>query len=224
MSNILPAAPEADDVASIRQWAQDLMQVLILERQAADAGDGGGASSASLPPVGAMMPYLGLAPPGGNWLPCEGQVLLRADYPDLFDAISTSFNTGGETSTQFRLPNGAGRYFKGYQVGDGAYYVGRTEFTITKSNLPNYAMYDGGHTHSSWPGALRVEGGNFFSPVFISVAAGGDYSIPKPQISPLSDLAFPTASTITSVLLGGSDVPIALNPLAINGQWIIRVK
>ena len=39
-----------------------------------------------------------------GWLECNGQVVLRADYPDLFAAIGTTYNTGGELGTEFRLP------------------------------------------------------------------------------------------------------------------------
>jgi microcystin-dependent protein len=38
-------------------------------------------------------------------LPCDGRLLLRADAPDLFRAIQTDFNTGGESATEFRIPN-----------------------------------------------------------------------------------------------------------------------
>lgn len=47
---------------------------------------------------------------GGGTLPAgllaaSGGLVLRADYPALFAAIGTTYNTGGETGTQFRLPN-----------------------------------------------------------------------------------------------------------------------
>lgn len=42
-------------------------------------------------------------PPG--LLAADGSVVNRADYPGLFDAIGTTYNTGGESSDTFRLPN-----------------------------------------------------------------------------------------------------------------------
>ena len=39
-----------------------------------------------------------------GWLECSGQVVLQADYPDLFAAIGTTYNTGGEAGNEFRLP------------------------------------------------------------------------------------------------------------------------
>lgn len=55
-------------------------------------------------PTGAMMPFAGTAAPTG-WLLCDGAVVLRASFPDLFSTIGTTYNTGGELGTQFRLPN-----------------------------------------------------------------------------------------------------------------------
>lgn len=40
-----------------------------------------------------------------GWLKCDGTVYERIRYPALFAAISTEFNTGGETGTQFRVPD-----------------------------------------------------------------------------------------------------------------------
>lgn len=41
-------------------------------------------------------------------LQANGALLNRATYPGLFAAIGTTFNTGGETGAQFRLPNVGG--------------------------------------------------------------------------------------------------------------------
>ena len=40
-----------------------------------------------------------------GWLECDGGLELRADYPALFAAIGTAYNTGGETGAQFRKPD-----------------------------------------------------------------------------------------------------------------------
>lgn len=61
-----------------------------------------------LPTVPAAV--VGTAPNG--WMYCNGAVLNRASYPDLFGAIGTRFNTGGETSTQFRIPSASGKVIK----------------------------------------------------------------------------------------------------------------
>jgi microcystin-dependent protein len=61
---------------------------------------------------GMVMPYAGTTAPGG-WLLCNGTVVNIADYPQLYTAIGTRYNTGGETGLQFRLPNLLGRIIAG---------------------------------------------------------------------------------------------------------------
>lgn len=57
-------------------------------------------------PTGTVLDYayVGATPPTG-FLLTNGTVLARATWPDLFAVVGTSFNTGGETGSQFRLPN-----------------------------------------------------------------------------------------------------------------------
>jgi len=46
--------------------------------------------------------------PDPGWLKCVGSVLSRSAYPKLFALIGTTYNTGGELSTEFRLPDWRG--------------------------------------------------------------------------------------------------------------------
>ena len=72
-----------------------------------------GAASALLP-SGVVLPYAGAAAPTG-WLLCNGQLLTRTTYPDLFAAISTAHGTtitSGPTSN-FALPDYRGRFLRG---------------------------------------------------------------------------------------------------------------
>lgn len=46
--------------------------------------------------------------PDPGWLKCVGSVLTRTAYPKLFAVIGTIYNTGGELSTEFRLPDWRG--------------------------------------------------------------------------------------------------------------------
>lgn len=48
--------------------------------------------------------------PESGWLKCTGAVLLRTAYPKLFALIGTTYNTGGELSTQFRIPDWRGMF------------------------------------------------------------------------------------------------------------------
>jgi microcystin-dependent protein len=78
----------------IRDQLRDLQR-----RINALSGGGGG----SLFPAGAVMPYGGSNVPTG-WLLCDGRTVLRDDFFALFNAIGSAYNTGGETTQEFRLP------------------------------------------------------------------------------------------------------------------------
>lgn len=63
----------------------------------------------ALTPIGAVSWFAGSSAPS-KWSLLDGRVLDRTTYADLFAVIGTSFNTGGETGTQFRLPDCRGRF------------------------------------------------------------------------------------------------------------------
>lgn len=78
-----------------------------------------------------------------------GQILLRADYPDLFGVLGTEWNTGGETGAQFRLPDSKDRVVVGaggtYGVGD---IGGSNTHTLVAGEMPNHTHTEGVHTHT----------------------------------------------------------------------------
>lgn len=39
-----------------------------------------------------------------GWLPCDGRMLRRHDYPELFKVISTIYGDGDGSNTAFNLP------------------------------------------------------------------------------------------------------------------------
>lgn len=57
-----------------------------------------------IPDCGEIYWYPGALIPTGS-LECNGQVLIRRAWPELFAVIQTRFNTGGEPLDAFRLPN-----------------------------------------------------------------------------------------------------------------------
>lgn len=62
--------------------------------------------TSTLIPVGFVMDFASTtstAFPG--WLLCDGAVLSQTEYPQLFAAIGSAFNTGGEGAGNFRLPS-----------------------------------------------------------------------------------------------------------------------
>lgn len=60
--------------------------------------------------VGEITGYAGVGDPAnGKWLLCDGRVLGQGDWPELFAVIGIRWNVGGESATQFRLPDLRGR-------------------------------------------------------------------------------------------------------------------
>ena len=66
------------------------------------------ANGAVLCPVGTIMDWPGATAPTG-WQLLYGQVLSQAAYPGLYAVVGTAYNTGGEGSGNFRLPDCRGR-------------------------------------------------------------------------------------------------------------------
>jgi microcystin-dependent protein len=101
---------------------------------------GGHAPDGSTDFVGLVVPTAaGYA--GDGYLPAQGQLLLINDYPDLFNAIGTTY--GGDGMTTFALPDLRGRTIIGssaqYPVGT---YLGQENVSVTTNQLPASA---GGH-------------------------------------------------------------------------------
>lgn len=63
-------------------------------------------------PPGMIGQYANTAIAPNGWRLCNGALLVRADYPDLFAVIGTTYNTGGEPADQFRIPTIAQRVIK----------------------------------------------------------------------------------------------------------------
>lgn len=65
-----------------------------------------------LTPVGSIFAYAGTSAPTG-FVMADGRTLSRTTYAALFAVLGTSFNTGGEASTDFRVPDLRGRAIAG---------------------------------------------------------------------------------------------------------------
>lgn len=83
-------------------------------------GTGGGGGI----PTGTIVPYGGATLPTG-YVWANGQVLSTITYPELYAVYGTTYNTGGESPTQFRVPNIIGKSISGTNpmggVTDGTY-------------------------------------------------------------------------------------------------------
>jgi microcystin-dependent protein len=95
--------------------------------------------------IGEIIPFAGSASPDPAWLVCDGTSVLRADYPDLFALIGTTY--GSADSTHFNLPDLQGRTVLGVGTGTGlsTYALGDTggeeTHTLVSAEMPS-------HTHS----------------------------------------------------------------------------
>lgn len=78
-------------------------------------------------PSGTVAPYAGTVAPVG-YLLCNGNVLSRAEFPSLFQAIGTAFGDGsknpdgsntGFVGTHFNLPDTRGTFLRGVDGGKG---------------------------------------------------------------------------------------------------------
>ena len=76
-------------------------------------------------PVGSVEAFAGVkAKIPEGWMLCDGRTLLRADYPELFDAISTTF--GYTTSANFKIPDLRGEFIRGFSDGKSGIDTGRS--------------------------------------------------------------------------------------------------
>lgn len=69
----------------------------------------------ALIPIGTIAAYAGTSAPS-RWLLCDGRTVSRTIYSQLFAILSTSHNTGGESGTEFRLPDLRGRTLIGLDL------------------------------------------------------------------------------------------------------------
>jgi len=66
---------------------------------------------------GQITQYGGITPPSG-WFECDGLLLNRTTYADLFNIISDRFGAGDGTTT-FQLPDMRGQFVRGWDNGAG---------------------------------------------------------------------------------------------------------
>lgn len=109
-----------------------------------------------LMPAGALLDFAGSVTPTG-FLQCNGAVLSQATYADLYAAIGSSYNTGGEGVGNFRLPDFSGRV----SVGSGSYtdtvlgavtrtiaqIIGAASHILTTPEMPSHTHTQNAHNH-----------------------------------------------------------------------------
>jgi microcystin-dependent protein len=64
-------------------------------------------------PIGSIVMWPSVSSPPSNWRICNGTQLSQTTFSELFTVIGTTYNTGGETVGNFRIPNLNGRFVVG---------------------------------------------------------------------------------------------------------------
>lgn len=107
---------------------------------------------------------LSFKPAPDGWIQCNGQIVLQADYPELYAVIGGNFNTGGEAGNEFRIPLFDTRSPVGSPVGavQPVSHYGEDEHTLTVAELPSHSHRQTGLTNSQvLVEYTGVTGGNF---------------------------------------------------------------
>lgn len=102
--------------------------------------------------IGEIICFAGSTSPDARWLLCDGASVLRADYPDLFAVIGTTY--GSADGSHFNLPDLRSRIPLGAGTGSGlsTYALGATggeeTHTLTNAESPTHSHTDSGHSHT----------------------------------------------------------------------------
>lgn len=141
-----------------------------------------------------------------GWLMCQGQSLLRVDYPSLFVAIGTAY--GAVDSTHFNVPNGKGRVLVGLDTGVADFNAlnksgGATTHTLTVGQIP-------GHTHrvGAYPSGAEANG--------YGLAGGGGFG-DRAWVATAAAARQSTEST------GSGEAHNNLQPYLTVGGWMIKI-
>lgn len=102
-------------------------------------------------PIGSIITFPGSSIPT-NYKICDGSLVKRSDYPELFAIIGTTYGAGDGTTT-FALPNIKSRVIVGLNASETEFNsLGKTggtkSITLSKENLPDYTLYSASHTHT----------------------------------------------------------------------------
>lgn len=108
--------------------------------------------------IGMISDFAAALPDDSGWLQCDGTLYLGTDYPDLFAAIGTTYNSGGDPSDHFRVPDLRGRVRATVNSGETRLPSwadalggtgGESDHTLITAEMPSHAHTDAGHIHTS---------------------------------------------------------------------------
>ncbi|HRK66791.1 MAG TPA: tail fiber protein [Hyphomonas sp.] len=199
------------------------------------------ALSQLLTPTGTIIPTLSGTEPGDGWKLCNGQTLLKFEYPDLYAVIGGAF---GETADTFDLPDLTGRMLIGSGGAAGLSALatgGAHQVSLTVAQMPSHShdVADTGHSHGftgsphshdiTDPGhvhtAAVVGSTAADSGVAQPVPASGDTGSATTGIVINSATAGGTidaATTGVSVQSAGSGDPVQILPPVLAIYWMVR--
>ena len=100
---------------------------------------GGSYSEVTSTPIGAIEAFAGSNPPSG-WLICDGKVISKDTYPDLFNVIGYTY---GGSGTAFQVPDLRGNVVVGYKSDDSGFNsLGKTggekTHRLTEAEMPSH--------------------------------------------------------------------------------------
>ena len=100
-------------------------------------------------PAGTVIQFAGDNAPGG-YLECDGMLLSRSTYPNLFSAIGTRY--GSTTTSNFRIPDLRGQFVRGWDRGrglDNNRSMGSSQSGQVQAHSHSGSTNNGGyHSHS----------------------------------------------------------------------------
>jgi microcystin-dependent protein len=151
--------------------------------------------------IGEIVMWPSYSIPNG-WLQCDGSIVAQADYPELYEIISSTF--GSAPANYFYLPNLEGRFVYGrygglepVEIGD---VGGETEHTLTLNEIPEHRHMLGRNNLRATDGGatLRAEGWSYISTAYTYPAGGGEaHNNMPPWIALNFIIAYTTTSVIT---------------------------
>lgn len=139
--------------------------------------------------IGEIVTYAGITNPFPTmWLDCDGASLLRADYPDLFNVIGTTY--GAVDGTHFSLPDLRGRAIVDAGTGSGLSArslgdsLGEETHTLSQAEMPSHSHTTGNSLllGTSVPPPLDALGPNPFPAVTGNTGGGGAHNNMQPSL------------------------------------------
>lgn len=105
-------------------------------------------ASATIIPIGLVLPYAGTTAPSALWLVANGQTVNRSSYPELADlmGVPTTAPTFTIPDLRSRVPMGTSTTYSMYSSG------GAAEVSLNASQLPSHS-HDMSHGHTASQGA-----------------------------------------------------------------------